>query len=80
MATTWRSQHFYWDSWRKLLRPEDQDSFLASTVPERKGYRPANIHRWCEHRHGPVPPELIEPVDLVPLPLRAQGGSAESAA
>ncbi|MGW4534669.1 DUF2235 domain-containing protein [Nocardia sp. NPDC004340] len=85
MATTWRSSRFYWDSWRKLLQPGDQDSFLASTVEERKGYRPNNIRRWCEHRPGPVPPELIETVDLVPLPrhpvsIDEGSGSAESAA
>ncbi|MEC3920012.1 DUF2235 domain-containing protein [Nocardia sp. CDC160] len=68
LAVSWNSPRFYRDSWRKLLQPEDQDSFLASTVPDRKGYRPANIHRWCEHSRGPVPPDLIEPIDLVPLP------------
>ncbi|WP_433561930.1 DUF2235 domain-containing protein [Nocardia sp. CA-151230] len=73
LATGWRSPRFYWDSWRKLLQPEDQDSFLAASVPDRKGYRPANIHRWCEHRGGPVPPDLIEPVDRVP---RAAGDGA----
>ncbi|MFD7842572.1 hypothetical protein ACFV4K_06515 [Nocardia sp. NPDC059764] len=72
-------------SWRKLLQPGDQDSFLASTVEERKGYRPNNIRRWCERRPGPVPPELIETVDLVPLPrhpasIDEGSGSAESAA
>ncbi|WP_040807015.1 DUF2235 domain-containing protein [Nocardia concava] len=68
LALTWRNPRFYWDSWRKLLQPGDEGSYLASTVPDRKGYRPANIRRWCEDGERPVPPELIEPVELVPLP------------
>ncbi|MVU82078.1 DUF2235 domain-containing protein [Nocardia sp. ET3-3] len=71
LAGSWRSPRFYWDSWRKLLQPEDEESFLASTVPDRKGYRPANIHRWCEHSRVPVPPDLIEPIELVPIPRPA---------
>ncbi|MGV9667099.1 hypothetical protein ACWDUL_30400 [Nocardia niigatensis] len=84
LATGWRSSRFYWDSWRKLLQPEDQDSYLAATVPDRKGYRPADIHRWCEQRRGPVPPGLIEPVDEVPVSRTAggdeDGGPERSAA
>ncbi|MFE3260835.1 DUF2235 domain-containing protein [Nocardia sp. NPDC059091] len=81
LATGWRSPRFYWDSWRKLLQPEDQDSFLAASVPDRKGYRPANIHRWCEHRGGPVPPDLIEPVDQVrPAAGDGAGGGPEESA
>ncbi|GAB0105768.1 DUF2235 domain-containing protein [Nocardia sp. JMUB6875] len=68
LAVSWRSPRFYWDSWRKLLQPGDEGSYLASTVPDRKGYRPANIRRWCEDGECAVPPELIEPVELVPLP------------
>ncbi|WP_460727498.1 DUF2235 domain-containing protein [Nocardia heshunensis] len=68
LAGNWRSPRFYWDSWRKLLQPEDQDSFLAATVLDRKDYRPANVRRWSEAAHGPVPPDLVEPIDEVPLP------------
>ncbi|APA97483.1 DUF2235 domain-containing protein [Nocardia seriolae] len=75
LATSWGSRRFYWDSWRKLLQDEDQDSFLASTVPDRKGYRPANIERWSAAGRGPVPPDLIEPVDLVPLPRKVAHAS-----
>ncbi|MFJ9366260.1 DUF2235 domain-containing protein [Nocardia sp. NPDC101769] len=81
LTTSLRSPRFYWDSWRKLLQPEDQDSFLAATVPDRKGYRPANIHRWCEHRGGPVPPDLIEPIHQAPPTTGDdQGGGPERSA
>ncbi|MEV6773122.1 DUF2235 domain-containing protein [Nocardia sp. NPDC051030] len=55
-----RSHRFYWDSWRKLLQPHDQSSYLASTVADRKDYNPANLRRWVESRTGPMPPALIE--------------------
>ncbi|AYF75634.1 DUF2235 domain-containing protein [Nocardia yunnanensis] len=84
LSVNWRNPRFYWDSWRKLLQPGDQDSFLAATVPDRKNYRPANIRRWCGDRHGPVPPDLIEPIDQVALPKPpgddADGGPRQSAA
>ncbi|MCU1645647.1 MAG: Glutathione transferase [Nocardia sp.] len=55
-----RSLRFYWDSWRRLLEPYDQASYLASSAQE-AGYDPANLVRWDESHSGPTPPALIEP-------------------
>ncbi|WP_405497937.1 DUF2235 domain-containing protein [Nocardia sp. NBC_00511] len=63
-----RSPRFYFDSWRKVLQPQDQDSYLSSTVSDGNGYRPRNLRRWRELRPGPIPAALIEPVVLAPIP------------
>ncbi|MFI1918396.1 DUF2235 domain-containing protein [Nocardia sp. NPDC020380] len=74
-----RSMRFYWDSWRKILQPQDQDSYLAATVQNRAGYRPANLRRWADDHPGPVPAELIEPTETpVTVPPPAPTGATRT--
>lgn len=64
-----RSPRFFWDSWRRLLTADDQDSYLASSVHGAENYHPANLVRWRDALPVSVPDRMIEPTDFDPFAI-----------